>query len=468
LHGIEGKGTALEFSALCKPLDPAKIVVTRPDTVVPVSELNRQVRLSLEREFPLLWIAGEVSNLTRASSGHLYFSLKDESAQARCVMFRSRAQAIPWRLENGQQVEVRALVSLYEPRGEFQLAVEGMRRAGLGRLFEAFARLRESLETEGLFAAARKQAVPRFPRAIGIVSSPQAAALRDVIAAVGRRAPHLPTILYPTAVQGSGAAATIAEAIRTATARKECDLLLVVRGGGSIEDLWAFNEEIVARALAACPLPTISGIGHETDVTIADFVADLRAATPTAAAELATQGWYEATSELRELGDALSRAANYRLAIAQQSVDRLAMRLIHPATRLGMAAESLNVLATRLKASIAEVLGKRRVRLGTNALALLRRTPRADALDAAVSLLSQRLEASLRRQQASRLGALERIAGALGHLNPEAILARGFAVVYDQNGNLVSAASTLAVGQAIHLRLADGEVDASVLATRPG
>ncbi len=440
----------------------------QPDSVVPVRDLNRRVRLSLEREFPLLWVAGEISNLTRASSGHFYFSLKDEGAQARCVMFRSRAQAIGWNLENGQQVEVRALVSLYEPRGEFQLAVEGMRRAGLGRLFEAFARLRERLEAEGLFATERKQGLPRFPRAIGIVSSPQAAALHDVIAAIRRRAPHLPTILYPSAVQGESAAAAIADAIRSAGARRECDLLMVVRGGGSIEDLWAFNEEVVARALAACPLPTISGIGHETDITIADFVADLRAATPTAAAELATQGWFEASGELRDLGDALSRYAEYKLAIAQQALDRLSMRLIHPAARLGMAAESLKLLASRLKASIGELVASRRGRLGDSAMGLFRRTPHIDALDAAVSLLSQRLNASLRRQQADRLGAVERIAGALGHLNPDAILARGYAVVYDRNGRIILTASSLAAGQAIHLRLSDGEVDANVLATRPG
>jgi exodeoxyribonuclease VII large subunit len=193
------------------------------NAVIPVGELNKRARQLLEREFPLQWVAGEISNLARATSGHMYFSLKDELAQVRCVMFRSRAQALPWRLENGQQVEVRALVSLYEARGEFQLSVEGMRRGGLGRLFEAFARLREQLGTDGLFAAERKKVLPRYPRAIGIVSSPQAAALRDVIAAIGRRAPHLPMVLYPTAVQGDGAATNIAMALQAAAMRKETD-----------------------------------------------------------------------------------------------------------------------------------------------------------------------------------------------------------------------------------------------------
>lgn len=437
-------------------------------SVVQVGDLIHQVRISLEREFPLLWIAGEVSNLTRASSGHLYFSLKDEAAQARCVMFRSRAQGIPWRIENGQQVEVRALVSLYEPRGEFQLAVEGMRRAGLGRLFEAFARLRERLEAEGLFTTDRKLDIPRFPRAIGIVSSPQAAAVRDVIAAIRRRAAHLPTILYPSAVQGEAAAASIAAAITKAAHRRECDLLLVVRGGGSIEDLWAFNDEVVARALAACPLPTICGIGHETDVTIADFVADVRAATPTAAAELATQGWHEAAGEVRDLDKALVRAAEYRLVTAQQALDRLALQLVHPAARLRMAAESLTVLASRLRSSIAAHVGRRQVRLNRGALALFRRTPRTDARASNVMLLSQRLRASLRRQQASRLEAIDRMAAALGHLNPESILARGFAVVRDENGAVITGTGMLSTGKTINLQLTDGEIDASVLAIRSG
>lgn len=443
-------------------------MATRSDTVVQVGDLVHQVRLSLEREFPLQWVAGEVSNLTRASSGHLYFSLKDEAAQVRCVMFRSRAQGIPWRLENGQQVEIRALVSMYEARGEFQLAVENMRRAGLGRLFEAFARLRERLDAEGLFAEDRKREIPRFPRAIGIVSSPKAAALRDVIVTIRRRAPHLPIVLYPSAVQGEGAAASLAGAIGTAAARRECDLLLVVRGGGSIEDLWSFNEEVVARALAACPLPTICGVGHETDVTIADFVADMRAATPTAAAEFATQGWQAAAGEISKFDKALVRAAEFRFATAQQALDRLTLQLVHPATRLAMAAKSLELLASHLGASMLEFLGERQVRVSRIALALHRRAPRIGASSSAVASLAQRLQTSLRRQQASRLEAIARIGGALGHLNPESVLARGFAMVRDADGTVIASAAVMTKGKTINLRLADGEVDASVLAMRPG
>ncbi len=436
-----------------------------PSTVVSISELNRLARLSLEREFPLLWVAGEVSNLTRAASGHVYFSLKDESAQARCVMFRSRAQSIPWRLENGQQVEARALVSLYEPRGDFQLNIDTLRRAGLGRLFEAFARLKARLEAEGLFAAERKRPLPRFPRRIGIISSPRAAALRDVLVALKRRAPHLTAILYPTLVQGDSAAEDIAKAIAVAGQRDECDLLLIVRGGGSIEDLWAFNEEVVVRAIVASPLPIISGVGHETDTTITDYVCDLRAATPTAAAELATQGWYEAAGEIADLATMLSRAMQYRVARQQQGLDQLSLRLIHPATRLRQGRDRLALLGSQLDASLARNLRAHRERLNRAALGLGRAVPRMERRSGRIGLLAQRLGAAIRQQQQNRLGALDSIAAALAHLNPQATLARGFSIVRDASGHLVTDAASLHAGETVSLYLAHGEARASILAT---
>ncbi|MDP2821588.1 MAG: exodeoxyribonuclease VII large subunit [Sulfuritalea sp.] len=438
-----------------------------PATVLSISELNRLARQSLEREFPLLWVSGEISNLTRAASGHVYFSLKDESAQARCVMFRARAQSIPWRLENGQQVEARALVSLYEPRGDFQLNIETLRRAGLGRLFEAFARLKARLEAEGLFAAERKRPLPRFPHRIGIISSPRAAALRDVLAALKRRAPHLTAILYPTLVQGASAAENIAEAITVAGQRKECDLLLIVRGGGSIEDLWAFNEEIVARAVVASPLPIVSGVGHETDTTITDFVADLRAATPTAAAEIATQGWHEAAGEIADIGTALGRAMQYRIARQQQGLDHLSLRLIHPATRLAQARDRLALLGSQLDASLARGLRRHRDRLNRAALGLGRSVPRTERRSGHIGLLAQRLGAAIREQQQTRLGALDNMAAALAHLNPEATLARGFSIVRDARGQLVTDAASLHAGQTVSLYLAHGGAQASIVATTP-
>jgi exodeoxyribonuclease VII large subunit len=436
-----------------------------PLSVIGISELNRLARQSLEREFPLLWVAGEISNLTRAASGHAYFSLKDETAQARCVMFRSRAQSVAWKLENGQQVEARVLVSLYEARGEFQLNVEALRRAGLGRLFETFARLKARLDAEGCFAAERKRPLPRFPRRIGIVSSPRAAALQDVLAALRRRAPHLSAVLYPALVQGDGAAAEISRAIAVAGQRDECDLLLIVRGGGSIEDLWAFNEEAVARAIVASPLPTVSGVGHETDTTIADYVADLRAATPTAAAELATQGWYEAAGEVADLGTALARAMQYRIARQQQELDHLAFRLVHPATRLAQARDRLALLGSQLDASLARSLRRHRERLNHAALALARSIPRTERRHGQLGLLAQRLRAAIREQHAKRRATVGNMAAALAHLNPEATLARGFSIVRDAGGRLVTDAASLQPGQIISVHLARGEAEASIVNT---
>lgn len=436
-------------------------------TVVSISELNRQARASLEREFPLLWVAGEISNLTQAPSGHVYFSLKDESAQARCVMFRSRAASIPWRLENGQQVEARALVSLYEARGDFQLNIETLRRAGLGRLFEAFARLKARLEAEGLFAAERKRTLPRYPSRIGIISSPGAAALRDVLVTLQRRAPNLEAILYPALVQGNSAADDIARAITEAGQRNECSLLLLVRGGGSIEDLWAFNEEVVIRAIIASTLPIISGVGHETDTTITDYVADLRAATPTAAAEIATQGWYAASDEIADLETALSRAMQYRVTSAQQDLDHLSLRLVHPATRLAQSRDRLALLGSQLHASMAHGLRCHRDRLNRAALSLGRTVPRTEKRSGKIGLLAQRLDTAIREQHRTRLNALDNIAAALAHLNPEATLARGFSIVRDASGKLVTDASSLQAGQTVSLYLARGTADANILTSTP-
>ncbi|MBX3716215.1 MAG: exodeoxyribonuclease VII large subunit, partial [Burkholderiales bacterium] len=259
-----------------------------PSAPLTVTELNRRSRQVLENQFGLVWVTGEISRATLAASGHWYFSLKDEGAAVDCAMFKGRAQYLEFRPENGLKVEVRARVTIYEPRGAYQLGVEQMRHAGLGALFEAFERLKARLGKEGLFDESRKRPLPTHPRAIGVVTSLAAAALRDILATLARRAPMVPVIVYPTLVQGEGAAAQVARAIATANARAECDVLLVARGGGSLEDLWAFNEEAVARAIAASAIPVVSGVGHETDFTIADFAADLRAATPTAAAVAAS------------------------------------------------------------------------------------------------------------------------------------------------------------------------------------
>lgn len=408
-----------------------------------VSELNRQARRLLEQRFPLLWVSGEISNLVRAASGHIYFSLKDEQAQVRCAMFRSRAQLLPWKLENGQQVEVQALVTLYEARGEFQLNVESMRRAGIGRLYELFVKLRDQLAREGLFDESRKREIPRYPRRIGIITSPQAAALRDVIVACKRRAPHVELVIYPTLVQGAEAPAAIVAALEAAYSRAECDLLLLVRGGGSLEDLWAFNDESVARALAVSPLPTLSGVGHETDTTIVDYVADRRAATPTAAAELATAGWHAAALEIEALTAALRRTMRAKLEPRMQALDRLALRLIHPAQRLAASRQRLELLARRLQHAMRGQLDQQ-----------------------AIDRLGHRLQQAMERQFARRGDRLARCAGALAALSPLATLQRGYSIVRGPDGAIVRDATCLSPGDALRLRFAAGSASATVSATQ--
>jgi exodeoxyribonuclease VII large subunit len=430
--------------------------------VLTVSELNRMARRALESQLPLLWVEGEVSNFTRAASGHWYFSLKDANAQVRCVMFRGRNQFADFTPANGDHVEIRALPSLYEARGEFQLGAEAIRRAGAGRLYEAFLRLKGKLEAEGLFDPARKRSLPRFPRRLGIVTSPQAAALHDVLTALARRMPGLPVILYPTPVQGAGAGAQIAAAIRTAGARAECDVLLVCRGGGSLEDLWAFNDEAVARAIAASPMPVVSGVGHETDFTLADFAADLRAPTPTAAAELASPLRQELLLQLGHLARQLQHHLARRQHGEMQRLDYLARRLIHPAEQLRRRQTDLNQLAQRLDSTARTRLTREQLRLARLNQRLV--TPRhliqreQRGLDALGLRIRHAAESGFRQRQLN----LARLASSLAHLNPEGVLARGYSIVQLEDGSVVQDAATLDAGRKIGIRLHRGRARATV------
>ncbi|MBI4988121.1 MAG: exodeoxyribonuclease VII large subunit [Rhodocyclales bacterium] len=432
------------------------------EEILSVSALNRLARQALENRFPLLWVSGEISNLRRPASGHIYFALKDESAQVDCVMFRGRAQLLPFRLQDGMRVETRALVTLYEARGGFQLNVEAMRHAGIGALFEAFARLRANLESEGLFAPERRLPLPRFPRRIGIVTSLQAAALRDILAALARRAPHLPTVIYPTLVQGEEAAATIAEAIRTAASRDECDVLLVARGGGSIEDLWAFNEEAVARAIDACPIPIITGIGHEADTTIADLAADCRAATPTAAAELASAGYVEAQSDLLRLATAMRTEMRRRLQERMQRIDLLGRRLIHPGERLGRLRAETAHLATRLNAGLRQGIASRFTDLQRLQARFALRHPDLRHARRDLDELAVRLRTSASTGLSRQRNRLEQLAASLDHLSPLAVLQRGYSLVRKADGSIVRTSTQLATGDALHLTFGEGEADAQV------
>jgi len=434
--------------------------------VLTVSELNRMARRALESQLPLLWVEGEVSNFMRAASGHWYFSLKDATAQVRCVMFRGRNQFADFTPANGDHVEIRALPSLYEARGEFQLGAEAIRRAGAGRLYEAFLKLKAKLDAEGLFDPAEKRALPRFPRTLGIVTSPQAAALHDVLTALERRMPGLPVILYPTPVQGTGAGAQIAAAIRTAGARAECDVLLVCRGGGSLEDLWAFNDEAVARAIAASPMPVVSGVGHETDFTLADFAADLRAPTPTAAAELASPVRAELLLQLDQQARQLKHHLARRQHTEMQRLDYLARRLLHPAEQLRRQQTGLNQLAQRLHHASGTRLAREQLRLAQLNQRLVTPRHRIRREQQGLDALGARAQRALHSGYAERRLTLDRLASSLTHLNPEGVLARGYSIVQRENGAVVQDAAVLNSGEKIGIRFHRGQVRATVESTR--
>ena len=438
-----------------------------PNQVITVSALNQAVARLLERSFPLQWISGEISNFTRASSGHWYFTLKDDAAQVRAVMFRGRAQYAGFVPREGDKVEVRALVTLYGPRGDYQINVEAIRRAGVGSLFEAFQRLKERLAAAGLFDTERKRALPLFPRTIGIVTSPQAAALRDVLNALRRRAPHVQVVLYPTLVQGQQAGAQIAAAIETASRRAECDVLLVVRGGGSMEDLWCFNEEVVAYAVANCNMPVVSGVGHETDFTICDFAADVRAATPTAAAELAATPRADWLGSLRADATDLRRAMRRALSDASQTLDNLQRRLLSPTARIAQQRMQLQSLSTAMMHATRNPQQQARFTLDRLASRLAARRPDATASRAALQALQHRAGASMRGQLVQRRDALYALSAQLELLNPQRTLERGYAIVTDAAGAVLRDPAHIKPGQALGVRLAEGSAEIGVATVQP-
>jgi exodeoxyribonuclease VII large subunit len=391
----------------------------RLQKILTISELNRLVSDVLTQSFPLFWISGEISNFTRAASGHWYFSLKDAQAQVRCVMFKGRNSYCDWQPREGDKVEARCTVSFYEARGEFQLNIEFLQRAGLGALFEAFEQLKNKLQKEGLFEATRKKPLPVFPKKIGIVTSPDAAALRDILITLKRRMPSIPVILYPTPVQGKGAAALIAKAIQTANERTECDVLLICRGGGSMEDLWQFNEEVVARAVANSNIPTISGVGHETDFTICDFVADVRAATPTAAAELVAPSREQLAQQLQNTQAQMIKMIRAQIQQRMQACDYLARRLVSPMQKIGHQRAMLAELGLRFQTRMQHQL-------------------------------------NLKKQQ---VGSLQQN---LLHLNPLAVLNRGYALVENVQGEIVKSIQQVTANDALNIQLSDGVISSNV------
>ena len=414
-----------------------------------VGALARAASEALQARFNPVAVRGEVSGFSRAASGHCYFALKDETGQLRCAMFRRAAALLDFAPRKGDQVELRGRLTVYEPRGDLQLVVESMARAGQGALFEQFLRLKARLQAEGLFDDARKRPLPAMPRGIGLVTSPGAAALHDVLTALARRAPHVPVLLAPAAVQGAGAPGQLCAALQKlaalaragADAAPPIDVILLVRGGGSIEDLWAFNDEPLARAIAASPVPVVSGVGHESDFTIADFVADLRAPTPTAAAELACAPREQWLAGLDAQAARLALALRRQLDGQAQRIDWLAGRLGRPAAPVAAGRARLERAAARLAHAAALRLERERARL---------------------QRLTERLPPALARPRQAARERLRRAELRLSALDPRRVLERGYAWLENASGQPLTRAAQARPGQSVAATLADGQVDMTV------
>jgi len=436
-----------------------------------ISRLNREARFLLERGLGSVWLEGEISNLSRPASGHWYFSLKDESAQVRCAMFRQRNLLARFPVRDGLHVLARGRVSLYEARGEFQVVIDHLEEAGEGLLRRRFEELKQKLLAEGLFDERHKKPLPPLPRRIGVITSPTGAAIRDILHILGRRFPAIPVLIYPVPVQGEAAPREIAHALRLAGARADCDVLILARGGGSLEDLWAFNDEGVARAIYDCPIPVVSGVGHEVDFTIADFVADVRAPTPSGAAERVVPDRAEWLRRVEAMGTQLVRAMRRRLLEARTllSGHEKGLARNHPGARLREHAQRLDELEARLALATHARVDRARQRLATATALLARASP---ALR--VAALRLRLESARRTLVTAGRGCLQgsrtRLELALRTLHavsPLATLERGYAIVTDADGHVLQDARATNPGAVIGARLARGSVTARVIGIQP-
>jgi len=430
--------------------------------ILTVSELNQAVARLLEDSFDVSWVRGEVSNFTPAASGHWYFTLKDNGASVRVVMFRSRAAAVGFIPKSGDSIELKGRVTLYEARGEYQIQAEQLRRAGLGSLFEAFLALKNKLTEEGLFEQSNKREIVEHPRAIGVITSLSAAALRDVLTALERRAPHVPIVIYPAMVQGAGAALQLRQALALANERQEVDTLLLVRGGGSIEDLWSFNDEALARDISASLIPVVSGVGHETDFTIADFVADLRAPTPTAAAELVCTARGVLVNRVVRAQEQLVVAMQRKLDRLAQRVDRVAAGVVSPSQRLTHQTERLNGLIFRMQTALQRTHQRRRT-LADQAQTRLRVVlPAVGAQRDSLQRGMTSLRAVQRRMLTLRETRLMALSAHLRALSPEQTLSRGYAIVRTPDGRVVRSSHDVELGASLELKLAAGAASVQV------
>ncbi len=448
-----------------RPMFPDGNTPTQPHReIYSIAQLNREARTLLEGNFPLIWVEGEISNLARPASGHIYFTLKDEQAQVRCAMFKMRRRLLNFQPENGSAVLARVRVSLYEARGDYQLIVEHLEEAGDGRLRRQFEQLKRRLADEGLFDAARKRPLPSLPRCIGVITSPSGAAIRDVLSILQRRFPAIPVLIYPVPVQGSEAPPAIVDALHTAAQRDECDLLLLTRGGGSLEDLWAFNNEAVARAIVDSPIPVVSAVGHEIDTTIADFVADMRAPTPSAAAELISPDRGEWLDTLRHWRSRLIRAIQSRLAREQQHLRAVSRHLKHPGQRLQDQAQRLDELEQRLSRALRARLQHNKARLGALTIRLHSQSPKRQlaTLQLRLNADRRRLHAAMPQRLSEEQQRLAALARALDAVSPLATLSRGYAIVQHPDGPIVRKAGEVSIGDPLHIRLGEGRLDCRV------
>ena len=434
--------------------------------ILSISQLNRDVKYLLEQNFFSVQVIGEISNLSRPSSGHLYFSLKDANAQVRCALFRRQAQKLNFVPENGLQIQADVNVSLYETRGDYQLIINTMHETGEGALRRKFEQLQTKLAAKGFFDTKHKQPLPTIPHCIGIITSPTGAAIRDILSVLARRFPSIPVIIYPVLVQGNDAKYAIVQALTTANQHKDCDILILARGGGSLEDLWAFNEEMVANAIYKSRIPIISGIGHETDTTIADYVADLRAATPTAAAEHSVPDAKQWLEQFQAYEYHLTRLLENKLDQYQRHLNWLNKNLKqqHPGKQLQAKAQRLDELEMRLKLSLQNKLSQANSRLQTHSAQLLQFSPKhkIQQLSHDYHQLNTRLYANMRHTLHAQHQKLSQLSQTLNVVSPLATLHRGYSLSSNEQGTLITSSKQLKIGQHITTRLAEGEFSSQI------
>lgn len=433
--------------------------------VYSVTRLNREVKAVLEGSFPTLWVKGELSNFAQPASGHWYFSLKDSHSQVRCAMFRGRNRLLKFQPENGDEVLLQVSVSLYEGRGEFQLIVEHMELAGEGALQKAFDALKQKLFKEGLFSDDHKQALPEYPASIGIITSATGAALRDILHVLNRRFPHCTAIVYPVPVQGDGAAEQIRDMLDTAIQRNETDVIIIARGGGSMEDLWAFNDESLARAIHACPIPLVSGIGHEIDFTIADFVADVRAPTPSAAAELVCPDSAAIAHSLKQFESKLGKLLANRLYEMTMKLDYLSRKILAFDNRLLHYQNRLQMTQKQLLSNIELLFQQRKNRLELSKRTIISKNPVTHLKSQSIRLQNteRRLITAYFQSNARLQDQLKFLKRSLNMINPLAVLHRGYSVLKNTDGNVIQNIGQLAIDDRINITLSDGTADATII-----